>query len=68
MVEYFVERLKLANVTSKYDISHFVKQTDFDDKLKNLNRKVLLNKTRSVEVKNKLEDLSKKVKLIPAKG
>ena len=32
----FKERLKQANLASKNDIGDFVKQTDFDDKLKTL--------------------------------
>ena len=44
------------------------KKTDFDDKLKRFNKKVTLNKTRHAEVKNKLDDLSEKNKLISTKG
>ena len=43
------------------------KLTDFDEKLKSLNKKVTLNKTRHLEVKNKLDDLSEKNKLISTK-
>ena len=35
--ESFAARLAQANLASKSDISNFVKKTDFDDKLKNLN-------------------------------
>ena len=38
-VEHFPTRL--ANLASKNDIANFVKKTDFDDKLKNLNKKIL---------------------------
>ena len=56
--ENFPARLKQANLASKNDISNFVKKkTDFDNKLKN----VTSNKT-------KLNELSKKVKAISAKG
>ena len=41
----FAARLKQANLASKNDITDFVKKTDFDDKLKNLNKKVTSNKT-----------------------
>ena len=39
-------RLAQANLTRKNDIADFVKKTDFDDKLKNLNKKVTSNKTK----------------------
>ena len=39
--EHFVTRLAQANLTSKNDIDKFVKQIDFDDKLKNFNKKLL---------------------------
>ena len=37
--ENFAARLAQANLSSKNDIAKFVKKTDVDDKLKNLNRK-----------------------------
>ena len=43
----FTARLAQANLASKSNIVNFVKKTDFDDKLKNLN-------------KNELNDLSEK--------
>ena len=51
----FTTRLAQANLANKSDIANFVKKTDFNDnnKLKN----VILNK-------NKLNELSKKVKAI----
>ena len=39
----------------KSDIANFVKRTDFDDKLKNLNKNVIFNK-------NRLNELSKDLK------
>ena len=39
MSEYFATRLGQANLASKKDIANFIKKTDFDDKLKNLNKK-----------------------------
>ena len=36
----FTARLAQANLPSKDDIANFVKKTDFDDELKNLNKKV----------------------------
>ena len=52
----FIARIKLANLASKNDIANFVKETDFDDK-KNVNSN-----------KNELNELLKKVKVIPTKG
>ena len=37
-----------------------VKKTDFDDKLKNLNKKATSNKTKHVLVENELDKLSEK--------
>ena len=47
--EKFAARLKQANVATKVDIDDSVEKTDFDDKLKNLNKKVTSNKT-SIQV------------------
>ena len=41
--------------------------TDFDDKLKKLNKKVTSNKTEHVFVKNELNELSGKVKAVSTK-
>ena len=38
--ENFAARLAQANLAYKNDIANFVKKTDFDDKLKNLNKKL----------------------------
>ena len=43
--EKFTARLKQANLVCKSHIACFVKKTDFDDKLKILNKKVSSNKT-----------------------
>ena len=40
--ENFAARLKQANFASKSDIAKFVNKTDFDNKLKNLNKKIIL--------------------------
>ena len=37
--ENFIARLKEANLANKSDNANFVKNTDFDDRLKNLNKK-----------------------------
>ena len=39
--ETFAARLAQANLASNSDIATFVKKTDFDNKLKNLNKKLL---------------------------
>ena len=39
MSDGFAAGLKQANWVSKNDIDDFVKKTDFDDKLKNINKK-----------------------------
>ena len=64
----FAARLAQAKLATKTDIVDFVKKAYFDEKLININRKVTLNKTRHVEVKNKLDNISKKVKIILKKG
>ena len=38
----FAEKLKQANLASKSDIANFVNKTDFNKKLKNLNKKILV--------------------------
>ena len=40
-VENFAARLKQANLASKNDIADFIKQTDFDKKLRNLCKKLI---------------------------
>ena len=58
--ENFTARLKQANLARKNDIADFVKKMDFDDKLKNLNKKYTSNKTKHVLVENELNEISKK--------
>ena len=60
--ENLTERLKQAQLANKND--DFAKQTDFDDKLKNINKKVTLSKIKQIEVERKLNDLFKETKLI----
>ena len=50
-------RLVEANLASKSDICNFVKKTHFDDKLKNLNKKINSNKTKHVFVENEFKRL-----------
>ena len=54
-------------LATKVDIVDFVKEEDFDDKLKNCNKKITLSKTAHAEVKNKLDELSEKIKVISMK-
>ena len=46
MVENFPARLAQANLASQNDVVNFAKKTDFDDKLKKLNKQVTSNKKR----------------------
>ena len=66
--EMFAARLAQANLVTKADIADFVEKRDFDDKLKNLNKKVTSNKTKHVETEKKLTDLRNNVAQIPQKG
>ena len=65
--ENFAARLKQANLASKNDITDFVKNTDFDGKLKKVNKKVNLHNTKSIKVKKKLSDWSGELKLLSTK-
>ena len=49
-------------------ITDFVKKTDFYDKLKHLNKKVISNKIKHVEVEKKITDLTNEVTQISEKG
>ena len=55
--ENFSARLKQPKLASKINISNFLKETDFDSKLKNVTSN-----------ENELNELSKKVKSISTKG
>ena len=57
----FTARLKQANLTTKVDIVDFVKETDFDDKPKNLDKKVTLSKSKHVPVENELKKIQDKI-------
>ena len=61
-------RLAQENLASKSGIANLVKKTDFDDKLKNLNKNVTSNKTKYVLVENEVNELSEKVKAMSTKG
>ena len=58
--ETFEARLKQANLATKAETADFAKKTDFDNKLKSLNKKITSNKAKHVEVDKKLHDLTKK--------
>ena len=62
------ERLAQANLASKNDIAALVKKTDFDNKLKNLDKNISSNKTKHILVENELNEISEKVKTISTKG
>ena len=59
--ENFAPRWKEADIARKKDIADFVKKTDFNGKLKNINEKVTSNKSKHVLVENELNELSKKL-------
>ena len=54
--EKFAARLAQANLASKNDIAAFVKKINFDDKMKNLNKKVTSNKLKHLVVENELKN------------
>ena len=54
--EKFAARLAQANLASKNDIAAFVKKINFDDKTKNLNKKVTSNKLKHLVVENELKN------------
>ena len=60
-VENFSARLAQAKLATKADIDYLVKKTDFDDKLKILNKKVTSNKTKHVDNEKKFTNLTNKV-------
>ena len=66
--ENFAARLAQANLVAKADIDDFVEKRYFSNKLKNLNKKVTLNKTKNVETEKKLTDVINKVAQIPEKA
>ena len=54
IAENFAARLAQANLASKSHIANFLKMTKFDEKLKNLNKKVTSNKIKHLLVENEL--------------
>ena len=53
----FASKIAQANLASKNDIATFVKNTDFDGKLKKLNKQIISNKTKHVHVENWIKKL-----------
>ena len=53
----FAARLAQAKLATKMIFYALVKKTDFDDKLKNLNKKITPNKTKHVLAENKFKKL-----------
>ena len=51
--ENLTARVNQANLATKSDIDDFVENTDFDNKLENLNKKVTSNKSEHVKVEKK---------------
>ena len=66
-IKNLTETLKEAKLAAKSDIANFVKEIDFDEKLRNVNKKVTLNKSKHLLVENELNELSEKVKLLLTK-
>ena len=63
--DYFAARLSQANLTTKDNIADFVKKKrDFDNKLKNSNKKVTSNKTKHVLVEKEQDEMSENFELI----
>ena len=55
--ENFAARLVQGNLGSKNNIANFVKKTDIEDKLKNLNKRITSNKTSYVLAENESKEL-----------
>ena len=57
----FTARLKQANLARKICIANLVKEKDFHDKLKHVNKKVTSNRTKHEEDEEDTTDLTKKI-------
>ena len=62
-IDNFASRLKQANLASKNDTADFVKNIDFDKKLKNYNKKITSNKTKDALIQNELKTEEDKIKI-----
>ena len=60
--------LAQANLEAKADTDDLVEETDFDDTLKNLNKKLNSNKARHAEAVRKLTDITEKSKQMSEKN
>ena len=60
MADNFAVRLTQEKLATKADIADFVKEADFGNKLKTVNKKFTSNKTKHVEAEKKLSDLNQK--------
>ena len=60
----FAVRLTQTNLAAKANIVDFVKETDFHNEVKNLNKRATSNKTKHVLAENEVDELPKKVKVI----
>ena len=58
MAENFEERLKQTKLKTKDEFVDFAEKIYFDEKLKNINKKVTSNKTKHEEGEQKLNHLS----------
>ena len=54
--------------TPKVDIADFAKETNFDEKLRKMNKKVTLNKLKHILVEYELNELSVETELLLIKG
>ena len=61
MADHFAEGLAQAKLATNADIADLIKQTDFSNELKHVNKKISSNKTKHVEAEKKLSDLRKKM-------
>ena len=68
MADNFAVKLAQAKVTTKDNIVDFIKKTDFDNKLKHINKSLTSNKAKHAEVGKKLADLKNKFIQISEKG
>ena len=66
--ENFATRLTQKKLAIKAGIDDFVEKTNFDDKLRKLNKKVTSNKAKHLEAEKKLTDLTTKFAQLSDKG
>ena len=64
MTHNFAARLAQAQLATNDEITDFVKETDFDNKPKKLNKNVTSNNAKHALVENELNKKSEKVELI----